>query len=251
MRGGVAPRVIDQDSMMMEVLILLCGCAVGIAVGWGLALRRLRRAAPEAEDISYAHWEVANENAHLKTMIDQLHASLQQVESRMHQAAEQWAQEQLAIEHSAGQQVQAVVQGAMGHSQTLAKALAELQGISKTFERWHADMSKLVAHNKDMHEKNDEFARIVRQMVIVALNASIEAARAGNAGRGFAVVANEMRALSVSAETLSRHYRDNLYKNDLIATTTFQDMQAGGKMVINAAMGLELTNRKIQAALCA
>ncbi|MES2610762.1 MAG: methyl-accepting chemotaxis protein [Pseudomonadota bacterium] len=237
--------------MMEAVLILLCGTAVGIVLGWGLALRRSRRAAPDTEDISEAHWVAANENAHLKAMIDQLHDSLKQAHAQMHQAANEWEQEQRSIEHSAGQQARDVVQGAMGHSQTLAKALAELQGISKTFDRWHADMSKLVAHNKDMHEKNDEFARIVRQMVIVALNASIEAARAGSAGRGFAVVANEMRTLSVNAEALSKHYRDNLYKNDLIATTTFQDMQAGGKMIINASMGLALTNRKIQSALSA
>lgn len=236
---------------MMEALILLCGAAVGTVVGWCLALRRSQRAAPDTEDIREAHWEAGSENTHLKAMIDQLHDSLEQAQAQMHQAATRWEQEQRSIEHSAGQQAQAVVQGAMGHSKTLAKALAELQGISKTFERWHADMSKLVAHNKDMHEKNDEFARIVRQMVIVALNASIEAARAGSAGRGFAVVANEMRTLSVNAEALSKHYRDNLYKNDLIATTTFQDMQAGGKMIIDASMGLALTNRKIQSALSA
>jgi methyl-accepting chemotaxis protein len=237
---------------MMEVLILLCGCALGALAGWWLCGHRLRKAALQTEDVGRdAQWEVESENARLQSQIDQLHGSLQQAQTRMQDAIGQWEQEQRLIEHSASQQTQAVVQGAMGHSQTLAKALSDLQGISKTFERWHADMSKLVAHNKDMHEKNDEFARIVRQMVIVALNASIEAARAGGAGRGFAVVANEMRTLSVNAEALSKHYRDNLYKNDLIATTTFQDMQAGGKMIINASMGLELTNRKIQAALSA
>ena len=237
---------------MTQVLFLLCGCALGAAAGWWLCQRTLRKAALETQDAGQdAQWAMESENARLQSVVDQLHGSLQQAQTRMQDAMGQWEQEQRAIEHSAGQQSQAVVQGAMGHSQTLAKALAELQGISKTFERWHADMSKLVAHNKDMHEKNDEFARIVRQMVIVALNASIEAARAGGAGRGFAVVANEMRTLSVNAEALSKHYRDNLYKNDLIATTTFQDMQAGGKMIINASMGLELTNRKIQAALSA
>lgn len=235
---------------MMDILMLLCGVALGAAlVGW-LSRRRLRQTALAAEVVDpHAQWALESENARLQAQIDQLHGALQQAQARMEDALAQWQQEQRLIAHSAGQQTQALVQGAMGHSQTLAKALAELQGISKTFERWHADMSKLVAHNKDMHEKNDEFARIVRQMVIVALNASIEAARAGAAGRGFAVVANEMRALSVNAEALSKHYRDNLYKNDLIATTTFQDMQAGGKMVINTAMGLALTNRKIQTAL--
>lgn len=237
---------------MMEVLMFLCGVALGAGAAWWLLQRRQRRAAMQTEEAGKnVHWEMEDENARLHAMVEQLSASLRQTEASMQEAIGQWEAEQRAIEHSAGQQAQAVVQGAMGHSQTLAKALAELQGISKTFERWHADMSKLVAHNKDMHEKNDEFARIVRQMVIVALNASIEAARAGGAGRGFAVVANEMRTLSVNAEALSKHYRDNLYKNDLIATTTFQDMQAGGKMIINASMGLELTNRKIQAALCA
>lgn len=235
---------------MMEILMLLCGAALGAGTAWWVLQRRQRQAALLAEDANKgAHWEMESENARLQALVDQLSGSLHQAEASMQEAIGQWEEEQRAIEHSAGQQTQVVVRGAMGHSQTLAKALAELQGISKTFERWHADMSKLVAHNKDMHEKNDEFARIVRQMVIVALNASIEAARAGGAGRGFAVVANEMRELSVNAEALSKHYRDNLYKNDLIATTTFQDMQAGGKMIINASMGLELTNRKIQTAL--
>ena len=131
----------------------------------------------------------------------------------------------------------------------LGQAIDKLLGLAKTFERWHADMSALITHNREMHSKNDEFSSIVRQVVIVTLNASIEAARAGEQGRGFAVVANEMRELAARAEALSKDYRSNLFENDLITTTTFQDLQAGGKMIIGSVIGLDLINKRTKEVL--
>ncbi|KAF1043369.1 MAG: Methyl-accepting chemotaxis protein McpA [Herbaspirillum frisingense] len=127
--------------------------------------------------------------------------------------------------------------------------IAKLLGLIRTFERWHDDMNVLISHNREMHRKNDEFALIVNQVIIVALNASIEAARAGAHGRGFAVVAAEVRDLAQRAEKLSKSYRANLYQNDLITTTTFQDLQAGGKMIMGAVIGLDLINKKTRDAL--
>ena len=194
--------------------------------------------------------------AQLQTTIDQQADELQTLHNEVQQsrhALEQGLREQ---EHSHTRAVQDVEQQAL-HKQhaaseqirQLENAIAELQGVSKTFERWHSDMNRLLTHNHGMHERNDDFSLIVRQMIIVTLNASIEAARAGEMGRGFAVVAEEMRSLASRAESLSKDYRRNLYENDLIATSTFQDMQAGGKMIIGAVIGLDLLNKKTQAAL--
>ncbi len=135
---------------------------------------------------------------------------------------------------------------ALDSSKALSGEILALLDLVKTFERWHADMNELVIHNRAMHDKNDEFASIVKYMIIVTLNASIEAARAGVSGRGFAVVADEMRTLAARAESLSEGYRNSLHQNDLITTTTFQDLQAGGKMIIGSLTGLNLINNKIK-----
>jgi hypothetical protein len=144
---------------------------------------------------------------------------------------------------------QEAIQMSLAACDKLEAEIQSLLGLVNTFERWHADMNILVTHNRAMHSKNDDFALIVKKVVIVALNASIEAARAGAQGRGFAIVAEEMRSLAIRAESLSTEYRKSLYENDLITTATFQDLQAGGKMITGAVMGLNVYAQKSKNAL--
>ncbi|CAB3762292.1 hypothetical protein LMG29739_03845 [Paraburkholderia solisilvae] len=131
----------------------------------------------------------------------------------------------------------------------LAHEASRLKGLASTFERWHEQMTSLMTQNQDMHTKNQELSSIVRHVVIVSLNASIEAARAGQAGRGFAVVASEVRALAARSEELSKSYRDSLHRNDLTTTATFQDIQAGGKMIAASLASVEAFANQFQSKL--
>lgn len=119
------------------------------------------------------------------------------------------------------------------------KNVTHLFSVLETFNRWDEEMAELMSHNKFMRKQNSQFANIVKQIIILALNASIEAARAGETGRGFAVVAEEVKELATRSSGLSDSYRDNLNKNDLITTATFQDIQASGKMILSAIREIE------------
>ncbi|MCC8391443.1 methyl-accepting chemotaxis protein [Paraburkholderia sp. MMS20-SJTR3] len=131
----------------------------------------------------------------------------------------------------------------------VAGEAARLKTLSITFERWHEQMISLMAQNRDMHKKNQELSSIVQHVLIVSLNASIEAARAGAAGRGFSIVAGEVRSLASRSQELSKSYRESLHRNDLTTAATFQDIQAGGKMITASLGGVEALATQFQSRL--
>jgi hypothetical protein len=234
-----------MDNITLGLLFAIF--AVAAYLGWQvLQLKRRLAAMVDAQD-------ARSEDHHLQELLD---AQIHELDNLRETFTQERSELEAVAEHlrkdvhpeALGQLEHCKHAGAtaLGNSNALAGEILTLLDLVKTFERWHSDMNELVIHNRAMHEKNDEFASIVKYMIIVTLNASIEAARAGQSGRGFAVVADEMRNLAARAESLSEGYRNSLHQNDLITTTTFQDLQAGGKMIISSLTGLNLINNKIK-----
>ena len=160
------------------------------------------------------------------------------------------AQATNAGEREDAQQIQAALKSQLAQqAKKLGDEALRIKRIALTFERWHEAMDSLMVQNREMHTKNHEFASIVQMVDILALNASIEAARAGEAGRGFAVVADEVRTLAFRSGNLSKDYSSSLHKNDLTTTATFQDIQAGGKMIMGAISSIESLVNRLQSEL--
>lgn len=71
-----------------------------------------------------------------------------------------------------------------------------------------AAMSEIVESSNEIVSINSAMERIAKQTHILALNATVEASRAGGAGKGFAVVANEIKELAEKANESASMTKD-------------------------------------------
>jgi methyl-accepting chemotaxis protein len=150
-------------------------------------------------------------------------------------------------------------------NKVVANTVYEIEALAKDVDESAKVIAKLKFDSADIGSMVDTIKAVAEQTNLLALNAAIEAARAGEQGRGFAVVADEVRSLAQRTqqstseiETMIQRIQDGAEKSETVMknncekahSTVAQALEAGGSLaaIIQSVENIHSMNLTIASA---
>ncbi|WAH38414.1 methyl-accepting chemotaxis protein [Alicyclobacillus dauci] len=127
--------------------------------------------------------------------------------------------------------------------QLVDEAQGSMQSMQSMTERAHTSVQDLNASSQEISAILKTIRSIADETNLLALNASIEAARAGDAGRGFAVVAQEVRKLAEQSQQATSRINQIINKNLELTNQVSRAMAEGVSAVAGGRQAFERTKQ--------
>ncbi|AEF23138.1 methyl-accepting chemotaxis protein [Pseudomonas fulva] len=225
-----ASRLIAQGDLTAQVQVRGKDEMADVGHGFNHMVQAFRTSLTQVEHSSHA---VSEASLRLGASIGRAKQSMNGQQGETEQVATA-INEMTASVADVAQNTEGAARAAGQASQASANGLAVMRETRQTIEALASEVelsaekvSALAVHSQEIGGVIEVIRNIAEQTNLLALNAAIEAARAGEQGRGFAVVADEVRTLASRTQGSTEEIRRIIQELQQAMSAAVEQMKTG------------------------